>query len=184
MWGKLTVSHSWRSFLEYLNLAANLFVGEIPIELYNAILLSLLVGGNQLTGSIRTEIGRMTNLTQYGVGSSKMAHTIPSQLFTLSNLEVLELNDSGFSGTLSEADFGVLTHLKVLWLQNNKFTGPIPITAFENMMNLEELNLYGNPGVTGAISATLCGSRGLGPATISILKVDCTVSCSCCDKCN
>jgi hypothetical protein len=147
----------------------------------------LQVGDNKLTGSIRTEIGIMKNLTRFVLGASNMNGFIPAELYSLTQLEVLQLHNSSFSGVLSEAEFGQLSNLRGLWLQNNKFSGAIPIVAIENMTNLEELILYGNQ-LTGSISAPICDQRGFEEGRISILRVDCSITCpkhkqGCCDEC-
>lgn len=111
-----------------------------------------------------------------------MGGIIPPELFDLSNLSLLQLHDSSFSGVLSEEEFGELSGLRSLWLQNNKFSGSIPIRAIEKMPNLEELNLYSND-LTGTITELVCLQRGLGGGELAILKVDCSVSCGCCDGC-
>lgn len=148
--------------------------------------MELVVGENLLEGDIRTEIGRMINLTHYVVGPSRMQGSIPSLLFTLPNLQVLHLHNSAFSGTLSDAQFGKLSDtLRELWLQNNKFSGPIPIGAIQSMSNLEQLLLFGNSLLRGSIPLAVCERRGYGSGMISQLQVDCSISCpqGCCMAC-
>ena len=66
----------------------------------------------------------------------------------------LRLEDNNLVGTLHE-DMGKLEKLKILRLNDNKLSGAIPTAALETLLNLEELALWGNVGLSGAISDEL-----------------------------
>ena len=85
----------------------------------------LSLGGNQLTGSIPTELGALTNLESLSLGSNPLTGTIPRELGALTNLRSLSLSRSGLTGTIP-AELGALTNLRQLWLYSNHLTGNIP----------------------------------------------------------
>jgi hypothetical protein len=125
----------------------------------------------------------MRNLTHYEVGNSALSGAIPAELFSLSTLEVLHLQNATFSGTLSDSDFVKLKSLRELWLNNNDFSGEIPLDSIENIEKLQEVKLQGN-SLTGSVPSSFCSSgvRGYGKGELSVFEVDCTaVECTCCD---
>lgn len=103
---------------------------------------------------------------------------IPDELSTLKNLTDLQFQDNLLTGPIPST-LGLLTSLVSLQLQNNQFTGVIP-TALDTLTVLNKLQLEGN-SLTGTISESLCARRGDGLGQLSVLTVDCSVECSCCD---
>jgi hypothetical protein len=165
-------------------LESNQFTGEIPVELYMAKLITLRLTDNQWKGTIRTEIGAMTFLTVFTVGSSLMSGGIPDELYFVNTLEILDLHNASFSGPLSENGFANLTSLIHLEVQDNDFTGEIPIASFLLMEDLERLKLEGNDQLSGLISEELCATHGTKPTELGELSVGCNVPCfkgGCCD---
>ena len=69
---------------------------------------------------------------------------IPDEIFSLTSVRKLFLNDNFFSGTLSKS-IGTLSALEVLELQNNRFHGPVP-AELESLEKLAELNLANQEG--------------------------------------
>ena len=51
--------------------------------------------------------------------------SIPDSIFDANNLELFNLDNNAFTGTLSTR-FGSLIELKYLWLAGNNFDGTIP----------------------------------------------------------
>jgi hypothetical protein len=165
-------------------LESNQFTGEIPVELYMAKLITLRLTENQWEGTIRTEIGAMTVLTAYTVGSSLMSGGIPDELYFVNTLEILDLHNAYFSGPLSENGFANLTSLNRLEVQDNDFTGQIPIASILLMEDLERLQLQGNDQLSGSIPKELCVTRGTRPNELGEFSVGCNVPCFidyCCD---
>jgi hypothetical protein len=162
---------------EFLELESNQFTGEIPVELYMAKLITLRLTENQLKGTIRTEIGAMTVLTAFTVGSSLMSGGIPDELYFVDTLEILDLHNASFSGPLSENGFANLTSLNRLEMQDNDFTGQIPIASILLMEDLERLQLKGNDQLSGTIPEELCLNRGTRPTELGVLTVGCNVPC-------
>jgi hypothetical protein len=111
-----------------------------------------------------------------------MGGEIPSEIFKLQKLEDLLLQESSFSGTLSE-DFALLNAtLEDLWLNENDFSGAIPV-AFNELTKLEQLLVQGND-LVGSISDEICMRRGFLSGEINTLEVDCDIACLCCDPCD
>ena len=62
----------------------------------------------------------------------------------------LKLGDNKLSGTIVR-DIGKLEKLRILYLNNNKLMGAIPVTELGSLSSLEELALWGNSGLAGVI---------------------------------
>ena len=93
-------------------------------------------------------------------------------------LATLSLQDSQFSGSLREEDFAHIAEtISVLRLENNGFSGPIPIGALESAVVLEGLYVYGNPELTGSFTQTICAKRGLAKGELQQLEVGCNLVC-------
>lgn len=138
---------------------------------------------NVLAGKISTLIGQMRNLTEFTIGSSLMSGSIPTELYQVTTLKVLDLHNSSFTGPLPESGFGNLTGLRHFEVYMNDFTGSIPSTAIANMTNLERLQLQDNDKLTGNITKEICDMRGKAPNTVQTLNVGCNIGCyrDCCD---
>jgi hypothetical protein len=131
-----------------------------------------------LEGIIRPEISQMTKLRFLYLGDSLIGGALPTELFGCP-LRELHLSNAKFDGPLPE-DFINLSGSTVdILLNGNNFSGPIP-QAFDDCTKLEELNLSGNPLVTGAVSTAICSRRGRGVSKVEVLEVDCAVECGCC----
>lgn len=142
---------------------------------------------DRLTGSIPPEIGNLTALTKlvmfrnsygsYGIGGS-----IPSSLWNLTNLEVLNLSGNDFSGQLPP-EIGNLTKLKYLNLSyfpfgpsqvyNGRLTGPIP-SEIGNLVNLEYLNLY-RQNFTGSLPSGIGNLSNLSTLNLAYNKLSGTI---------
>ena len=111
---------------------------------------------------------------------------IPTELFQLTALTILDLHNSSFSGPLSESGFAKLLNLRQFEVHGNDFTGTIPSMAIAKMTNLERLQLQENDLLTGSITDEICKLRGTTPNDLQILIVGCKVKCGvlikdCCD---
>ena len=105
-----------------LDLSDNQLSDSIPSSLGNLTNLTVLnLGSNQLVGSIPSSLGSLTNLARLYLHHNQLSGTIPSSLGNLSKLIALYLNHNQLSGTIPSS-LGNLTNLSGLWLQNNNFT--------------------------------------------------------------
>ena len=104
----------------------NQLTGSIPSEIGNLTnLTELYLFNNQLTGSIPPEIGNLTNLTSLWSESNQLTGSIPPEIGNVTNLEVLYLHQNQLTGFIPQ-EIGDLTNLTELDLSNNQLTGPIP----------------------------------------------------------
>ena len=112
----------------------------------------LLLSDNQLTGSIPSSLGSLTNLERLYLNDNQLTGSIPSSLGSLTNLRSLLLNFNQLTGSIPSS-LGSLTNLRDLWLQRNQLTGSIP-SSMGSLTNLEELILSDNQ-LTGSIPSSM-----------------------------
>jgi len=118
----------------------------------NGSVTELRLSGNSLSGSIPSELGRLTNLTTLDLAFNSLSGSIPSELGNLTNLTDLFLDINSLSGNIP-SELGNLTNLAYLYLNNNTLTGSIP-SELGNLTNLIGLPLYNN-SLTGSIPPEL-----------------------------
>ena len=103
----------------------------------------MLLSGNQLTGTIPTQLGDLDSIQGLGLGYNRLTGAIPAQLGDLSStLSALYLEDNRLSGAIP-AELGSLSWLSSLGLGHNQLTGAIP-RELANLTNLDVLLLGGN----------------------------------------
>jgi len=106
-----------------LSLPANQLQGSLPSQIGALTYLTELnFRDNQLSGALPAEIGNLNHLTILDLSSNQLGGGIPVGLFSLISLEYLYLDHNQFSGVLP-ANVGNLTALKVLWLNDNLLLG-------------------------------------------------------------
>lgn len=136
-----------------LQLFDNQLTGTIPTELGRLTNLNeLLLNGNQLTGSIPTALGRLTNLYALYLDGNQLTGSIPAELGRLTNLVDLRLWNNQLTGAIP-TELGNLTNLIVLFLNSNQLTGRIP-PELGRLSDLQSLELQNNQ-LTGAIPTGL-----------------------------
>ena len=101
---------------------------------------------------VETESGRVVYLDLCGPGGNNLRGTIPSELGNLTALEELRLSNNFLTGPIPSA-LGRLTELEVLRLSNNALSGPVP-SALGDLESLEELRLHRNR-LTGDLPSNL-----------------------------
>ena len=127
-----------------LRLRGNNLTGSIPSGLGDLTnLRGLNLDGNELTGSIPSELGHLTNLVHLALGWNALTGPIPTELGNLTNLEYLVLAWNGRLTGPIPAELGNLTDLEDLDLAGNDLTGLIP-GELGSLTNLEYLNLQAN----------------------------------------
>ncbi len=132
-----------------VKLQSNNLSGTIPSDLGNLSNLQILyLYSNTLTGSIPTTLGNLDSLTELILHTNQLSGSIPQELGSLSKLKDLRLSYNQLTGALPTALFN-LTNLEVLYLGNNSLSGAIP-SQIGILVNLKELYL-GECEFTGAI---------------------------------
>ena len=118
----------------------------------NGRVTSLDLPGNKLTGTIPSELGRLTNLVQINLQGNQLSGAIPVEVGNMAKLENLALSENQLSGVLPR-ELGSLSSLKRLMLYSNRFEGAIP-SELGNLSNLLWLQLHTNR-LSGAIPREL-----------------------------
>ena len=110
------------------------------------------LGHNNLTGSIPPNLGSLSQLQVLHFNGNYLSDTIPPELGNLTQLNALFLSDNLLAGQIPVA-LGELDNLIILQLSNNQFSGTIP-PEFGDSINLRELQIGGNQ-FTGCIPQNL-----------------------------
>jgi Leucine-rich repeat (LRR) protein len=166
--------------LDNLELKNNNLNGTIPESFYNLdFLTQLSLDGNNLSGTISSRVSGLTDLRFLNLGDNQLKGTIPTTLYEMLNLTVVRVQNNQLTGTISE-DIALLNStFRILEGYNNKFSGEIPIAAFESIPRLREVILHGNNFMTGKVSVALCEKSSLKNLTVPS-GVDC-VDAGCCN---
>ena len=107
---------------------------------------------SQLTGAIPTELGSLTSLQVLILSENQLTGPIPPELGSLTSLTHLYLDRNQLTGEIP-AELGDLSRLWWLDLSNNQLTGEIP-AELGSLANLELLYLTDNQ-LTGPIPTKL-----------------------------
>lgn len=131
-----------------------------PIDTWHGVTLngngcveSLVMGNNNLTGTLPAAIGDLSELERLGLGGNEINHTIPAEIAKLPQLTNLGLGNNNFTGGIPP-EIGSMANLEQLWLANNhNLGGSIPpelgqLTKLTHMM----LN---SCGLTGSLPKEL-----------------------------
>ncbi|CAI0438489.1 unnamed protein product [Linum tenue] len=107
--------------LRHLHVEKNYLSGTIPNRLFSSAttLVSLLLDGNSLTGSIPSSLGLVQNLEVIRLDRNRLTGTVPSSLNNLTNLDELNLSNNILSGPFP--NLTGTNHLGFLDLSNNSF---------------------------------------------------------------
>lgn len=112
---------------------------------------------NNITGTLASEIGKLTGLASFSLTNTTVKGTIPTEV-------------------------GQLTGLRRAWFYGNKLSGEIP-TELGNLPLLEVVELYGND-LVGAMPQGTCDAVAAATYDYKVLSADCNeVDCGCCTQC-
>ncbi|KAH9723783.1 Leucine-rich repeat receptor-like serine/threonine-protein kinase [Citrus sinensis] len=138
-----------------LMLGQNQLTGSLPIEFYNLQNLSALeLYQNRFSGLIPPEIGKLRNLERLHLSENYFVGYIPSEVGNLEHLVTFNISSNSLSGTIPH-ELGNCVNLQRLDLSRNQFTGSAP-EELGQLVNLELLKLSDNK-LTGAIPSSLGG---------------------------
>jgi hypothetical protein len=158
----------------------NLITGSFPPD-YSSLteLDTLVVAFNQFSGEIPGYFFRYPDMVYWDVGFNKFEGTLPQDIpEKMPGLRVMFGENNQFSGTLP-ANLGTLD-LKSVHLDDNNFTGTIPSTL-GNPPNIETLLLHGNQ-FTGSIPDSLANPNNLKDASFHYNSLEGEVSNNICEK--
>ena len=114
---------------------------------------SLALAGSSLTGTLPTEIGRLTSVTMLRLTYNGLTGSIPTELGLLTELSDLRLSQTSLSGSLP-TEIGRMTSMKLFRLGAiENLTGSIP-TEIGRLTSALQLYLYGNQ-LTGSMPSEL-----------------------------
>ncbi|CAI9300177.1 unnamed protein product [Lactuca saligna] len=115
-----------RTNLKFLDLSRNRLTGKVPKCLENLhMLLTMILGSNQLSGDIPSFVG-LNSLQTLKLNDNNFVGEPPRALGNLQYLGILDVGDNKLSGNVPEWIGEQLTYLIVLRLHRNNFTGNIP----------------------------------------------------------
>ncbi|KAJ1258354.1 hypothetical protein BS78_10G068900 [Paspalum vaginatum] len=160
--GRNRLGHDWIFFasltncscLKILSLEENMLKGSLPRSVCNlsTSLDSLLLGSNQISGSIPVEISNLVNLTELSIEKNLLSGSIPATIGKMRNLCILNLSKNKLSGEIPST-VGSITELRELFLDDNNLGGTIP-SSLGQCMRLSQLNLSAN-NLNGSIPEEL-----------------------------
>ncbi|XP_027165758.1 LRR receptor-like serine/threonine-protein kinase ERECTA isoform X3 [Coffea eugenioides] len=123
-----------------------------------ALLLSIDLRGNRLSGQIPDEIGDCSALTSLDFSFNELYGDIPFSISKLKQLEFLILKNNQLIGPIPST-LSQIPNLKVLDLAQNSLSGEIPRLIYWNEV-LQYLGLRGNK-LVGTLSPNMCQLTGL-----------------------
>ena len=126
-----------------LDLSSNNLSDSIPSELGNLSQLQRLdLDGNELSGDIPSEIGNLNLLTHLDLSINQLSGSIPSEIGNLNQLSELDLSSNNLSDSIP-LEIENLNRLRYLYLDNNDLSGSIP-PEIRNLNQLRKLDLSFN----------------------------------------
>jgi len=136
-----------------IDLADNNVTGTIPSEIGDLTdLLFLKMGNNPLGGTLPSQIGSCTNLYAIQIFNTNLEGAIPPEIGNLENLNTIQLYNNQLSDSIPAA-IGDLDNIVWIELYRNNLTGPIP-AAIGNLTGLTTLNLERND-LSGSIPSQI-----------------------------
>ncbi|CAK7322834.1 unnamed protein product [Dovyalis caffra] len=111
----------------------------------------LQLSGNQLSGEVPGDIGKMQHFSMLHFGFNNLSATLPPQIGQLP-LVVLNLTKNIFSGEIP-SEIGNTKCIQNLDLSYNNFSGTFP-SSLNNLSELSKFNVSYNPFISGTVPTT------------------------------
>ncbi|GKV53336.1 hypothetical protein SLEP1_g59869 [Rubroshorea leprosula] len=160
--GEITSNISFCSSVEVLNVTINGLVGRIPEGLENLTrkkLNTLLLGLNNLTGTIPKWLGNASSLVQLHLGQNNLHGSIPYELGRLSTLSSFVVGQNNLSGIVPPAIYN-LSSLIILSAEGNQLRGQIPSDIGLTLPKLRGI-FFGINQLTGRLPVSLLNASQL-----------------------
>ena len=146
--------------LQLLNMDWSRFMRQIPTEVGNLRELQFwrLRGTyetNQVSGTIPTQFGRLTKLSELLMENNTLSGTLPEELSNMESLEVFSVQDNHLTGSLPQ-NMGNLDALSLWDTFGNKMEGDLP-DSVQNLGSLEYLYIQNEH--TGVLRNYFCKQR-------------------------
>ncbi|KAK7349818.1 hypothetical protein VNO77_07537 [Canavalia gladiata] len=162
-----TVPEAFANFknLEVLSLADCNLIGMFPEKIFQMPTLSLIdiSGNSNLQGSF-PEFPLNGSLQTLSVSFTNFSGELTNSICNLKNLTYLNLRSNNFSGSI--LPLGMCKKLQNIYLSRNSFTGAISSANYEDLVNLDEIDL-GNNYFSGMIPSSLFMLPSLRSVTLS-----------------
>ncbi|KAK9943446.1 hypothetical protein M0R45_009053 [Rubus argutus] len=124
--------------LESLDLSHNKLSGSIGLELDGLVgLRNLNLSFNHFNGSVPTHLGKSMVLQKLELSANTFQGTIPDKIVDYRNLTLIDLSSNNLSGSVPDR-IGELSKLEVLILSSNNLIGIIP----ESLSNIKSLTRF------------------------------------------
>lgn len=132
-----------KSIVTFLGLANLQLSGTLPSEIGNLTNLeSLMLEGNNISGQIPTEMGKLSKLVSLDLSNNHLSGPIPQSLGQLQSLTYLRLNNNSLSGPFPTW-LVTIDGLDYLDLSYNNLSGRVPRSSARTF------NVAGNPYLCG-----------------------------------
>jgi len=131
-----------------LVLQGNNLAGTLPTEV--GLLTNMqffYLSGNNIFGTVPTETGLMTQLVQIGLDKNQFTGGVPSTWSALGGLQIVYFQENLFTGPLDA--LATLPAIQYLWFGNNKLQGTIP-NALGEIFTLQQIGINDNE-LTGTV---------------------------------
>ncbi|KAI4987752.1 hypothetical protein ZWY2020_028510 [Hordeum vulgare] len=154
------------SRLEVLDLSFNSFLGTVTTQLsVMPRLRSLNLSSNYLVGAVPLRMA--SSMEELVLSRNSFSDSIPSSLFSYSDLTLLDLSQNSFTGDVVD-EFRKLPKLRTLILSGNNLTGAIP-ASLSNVMTLTRFAANQN-NFTGSVPSVPSSLEGLQSLTKLVLS--------------
>jgi len=143
----------------------------------------LSLSSNFLESSLPSQLGMLSNLTDFDIALNiNLSGTLPTEMGRLTSMEWLQVWENKLTGSIP-SEIGLMTRLTSMNLSENRFTGLIP-TEIAQLSNMKMLTFQDLPLVFGSL-VTFCENIEVTSDTSIIVDRDFVttayqVTCPCC----
>ncbi|XP_059436520.1 receptor-like protein 34 [Corylus avellana] len=139
--------------LQMLDLSGNkLLQGSLPEFSSNGSLRTLVLSKTNFSGTLPNSIANLKMLSVINLSGCNFNGSIPKSMASLTRLLYLDMSNNNFGGSIPS--FSMVKNLTTISLSKNNLTGEITSTWWEELLNLEILDLSYN-SLNGSIPLSL-----------------------------